>query len=113
MSGFRTEQQLWDYMRGRLRGTWRRVETITPPGFPDALGVFGGEAFLLELKVGEPSRGALRPDQITFAEWIGEAIPTYVAFGSRNDKTIRFFRPPDFTKPVTPPFWVGGGLIPR
>lgn len=87
----------------RLRGSWYRLEAITPDGMPDAFGLWQGKTWWLELKIGEPSLEALRPSQRRFiAAAKNRDVPVWCCFGYRNRPI--FFSETDFLLPVEPPF---------
>lgn len=100
-----TEDDLWEAIRGRLRGEWSRLEAITPDGLPDSFGLWRGRTWWLELKVGKPSLEALRPSQRRFI-YSAQArdVPVWCCFGWRHRPV--FFLRTDFTRQVAPEWLV-------
>ena len=100
MSGFRTEKQLWKWMKPRMKGTWRRVEAITPEGFPDVVGTHDGAIFFVELKV----LSDVRSSQKKFLAWLQSGgCRVFIARGSDENKTVMFM---DLDgRIVCPVFW--------
>lgn len=115
MSGFRTEKQLWAFMKPLLNGKWWRVETIIPEGFPDALGIYNGDVRFLELKIGKPRIEALRPSQRLWMSEVLSGTPhVWTAFGSKDNKEVYFVQGlHGFNKSKTdePSFWAGPTTI--
>ena len=104
MSGFKSEKQLWQYLKPRLAGDWWRVETIMPEGFPDAMGIFNGRLIFLELKIGEPAVKSLRLSQVSFMLRMSNApeVHCYVAFGSRTGKNVELRLGFDMNRKMVP-----------
>ena len=101
---FPDETALWDFIAPNLRGKWWRLEAVTPDGLPDALGLWTGKTWWLELKVGKPDLYALRPAQRDFGyECVSYSVPHWTCFGYRGE--ARFFFNLDLTEEMTPPFY--------
>lgn len=99
-----TEQQLWKQWRVQLRGFWNRVEVQYPEGFPDVYGVFEGIGQFLELKVGPPRPGLLRPSQVCWLiDWWTAGGEAYVMVG--DEHRVQFFRDVKLAVPIVPAFW--------
>lgn len=101
MTGFRTEKQLWKWMKPQMLGTWHRVEAIVPEGFPDLIGIYNEQQYFVEMKVGS----GVRPKQRDFLEWLAKSNSSVtVVYGSLDDKKVDFLdmKSGQFT---TPPFW--------
>lgn len=101
---FPDEDALWEFIRPRLKGTWWRLEAITPDGLTDALGLWNQSTWWCELKVGKPGRSAFRPSQRQFGiDCMRQGVPIYSCFGYRGEAL--FFLDFNFDVPVVPPFY--------
>ena len=104
---WKDEDQLWEYLVPRMRGTWRKLEASYPDGLTDSFGLWNGQTHWLEHKVGKPSIDVLRPKQREFAmDCRDRTVPWYVCFGWRG--TVHFFDWHGLLtgRSVIPPFWV-------
>lgn len=102
---WRDERALWKYLQPRLLGKWMRIEATTPEGMPDLMGLFRGHVVFIELKLGKPSRLALRPAQREFLHDLTRyGCQGWTCFG--YEKAALFFRGDDIGDgTVDPPFF--------
>ena len=97
-----TEAKLWLDIKPDLRGWWQRLETTTPNGLPDCIGLYAGHAQFLELKIGKPSINALRASQHNFfIECQRHDVEAWVLFRHRG--VLKWFRGPTIGDPCVPP----------
>ena len=105
---FRSEDQLWEYIRPGLLGRqWRRLESRTSPGLLDAVGLWHNSTVWLELKIGKPSLDKLESSQWDFLIDCERAcIPAYCCFGWRGQP--RFYAYTRFDSEILPGFYRPG-----
>ena len=104
LPAIRDEDHLWELIRPRLRGWWRRLETVTPDGLPDCIGLWNLSTQWIELKVGKPGLNALRPAQRDFGyERMRYGIPVWTCFGYKG--RVLFFLDFNFEVDRLPPFY--------
>ena len=110
MSGFRTEKQLWKWMRPRMAGEWKRVEAIVPEGMFDLIGRANNTLHFVELKVGFPSMKAVESSQKSFAKFLeGLPVRAWYVWGGLGEKDVLFFDA--WTRHcIYPAFWRGPKL---
>lgn len=97
---------LWRHLKPRLRGKWWRMEVITPAGIPDLVGLFRGQTYWMEMKIGKPDLKALRAEQRDFGiDCIESGVPFWLCFGHKHSPV--FFCGVQTDVPSTPPFWRG------
>lgn len=72
---------------------------------PDAFGLWKGQTWWLELKVGRPDQRAFEPEQVTFGfACINHKVPWFAVFGHKGVPI--FFDTPLLIEPRSPPFWI-------
>lgn len=100
-----SERDFWSrYLSCRLRGKWRRLESLVGSGWPDTYGLWRGKAIWLELKVGPPNKNRLEPGQIEFAlDCERHSHPFFLCFGHRG--RAFFFAGMDVDTIVHPPWF--------
>jgi len=99
-----TEKALWRKLVPRLRGRWWRLEAVYPAGMPDVFGFHDGRVHFVELKIGVPAIGKLRPHQLDFLyDCARHDIPYWTCFGHRGN--ICWRRGSDFALEAFPDFF--------
>lgn len=109
--GFRSEADLWTFMRPRILGKWMRIENSVEEGFFDLMGSFKKKLVFVERKVSDaPNRDLVEPGQIGFAEWMMSCgHECYFVWGGRTSRNVLWTRGLNFTFTglFSPPFWKG------
>lgn len=109
--GFRSEADLWTYMRPRIKGKWMRMENSVSEGFYDLFGSHRGRLLFVERKISDaPNRDLVEPGQIEFAKWMLQCNQDcYFVWGGRTTRNVLWTKSLDFSPKglCVPDFWCG------
>lgn len=103
----KTEKDVWNHLKPRLRGIrWFRLEAITPVGPLDVFGFYKGQTIWVELKVGKPDVKRLEPKQHEFiVSCLQAGVPVWVVFA--HNGILKWFNGLPFGDPVSAPDFYG------
>lgn len=107
--GFRSEADLWTYMRPRIKGKWMRMENSVEEGFYDLFGSYEKRLIFVERKISDaPNRSLVEPGQIEFAKWMLQCgHDCYLVWGGRSSRNVLWTYGLDFSPAglCRPEFW--------